>query len=165
MASHATAEETTKLWNMIRDIRFAMMTSADGPYLRSRPMAAAQKEFDGSLWFFVRASSHKVTEIGQDDRVGVSYADPDKQTYVSLSGHATLVRDAAAIKEHWSEILRAWFPNGKDDPDLALLRVDVEQAEYWDAPSSTMVNAFGYVKAALTGKPPHPGENRKVELR
>ncbi len=153
-----------KLWSMIKDVRFAMLTTEDGGHLRARPMVAVQKEFDGTLWFFTRASSHKVDEVKSDERVGVTYADPGQQNYVSLSGEAKLVRDRSAIDEHWAEPLRTWFPKGKDDPDVALLKVDVSAAEYWDAPNSTMVHAYGYVKSVLTGQPPHPGENRKVSL-
>jgi general stress protein 26 len=157
-------QKTGKLWEMIRPIRFAMLTSDDGGMLRSRPMVASQSDFDGTLWFFTRASSHKVDEVRAHDRVAVSYADPARQTYVSLSGHARLVRDKALIRDHWGEAVRTWFPKGIEDPDIALLRVDVEAAEYWDAPSSAMVHAYGYVKAVTTGKAPNPGDNEKLRL-
>lgn len=161
----STSDPKAKVWDMIRDIKFAMMVSEDGEHLRSRPMVASQQgDFDGNLWFFTRASSHKVTEVQQDQRVNLSYADPDKQNYVSVSGRATLVRDKQAIKGHWIEIFRTWFPKGTEDPDIALLKVEVQQAEYWDSPSSTMVHAYGYVKAVLTGAPPNPGENAKVNM-
>jgi len=157
-------ETTQKMWEMMKSISFAMLTTEDDDNLRARPMVAAQKEFDGTLWFFTRASSHKVNEVQHDQRVGVTYADPSKQDYVSLSGHARLVRDKAAIDAHWGESMRTWFPKGKDDPDIALLKVDVTMAEYWDAPNSTMVHAYGYLKAVVTGEPPHPGENEKIRL-
>jgi len=68
----------------------------------------------------------------------------------------------------WSRIksakLKAWFPNGKHDPDTALLEVTVQQAEYWDAPNSTVVQLYGYVRAAPTGRKPEAGENRKVAV-
>lgn len=157
-------QDTAKLWNMIKSIEFAMMVTEDGDHLRSRPMAVSQTEFDGKLWFFTRASSHKVAEVEHDQRVNLAYAHPAKQDYVSVSGRARLNRDRAAIDQHWSEPLRTWFPKGKDDPDIALLEVTVQQAEYWDAPSSTMVHAYGYVKAALTGQSPDPGGHGKVTL-
>ena len=156
--------QTAKLWDMIKSIGYAMMTTEDGDHLRARPMVASQSEFDGTLWFFTRASAHKVDEVESDSRVGVTYAEPTKQDYVSLSGRARLVRDAATIKAHWSESLRTWFPKGTDDPDIAILKVDVQTAEYWDAPNSTMLHAYGYVKAVVTGEPPHPGENAKLSL-
>lgn len=158
-------EAARKLWAMMRPIRFAMLTSEDGSLLRSRPMVAAQREFDGTLWFFTRAGSHKAQEVEARDRVCVSYADPDRQTYVSLSGNAVLMRDPALVRAHWGEAVRAWFPKGPDDPDIGLLRVDVTAAEYWDAPSSAMVQAYGYVKAVATGKAPEPGQHEALHLR
>ena len=158
-------DKTAKLWSMMKDAKFAMLTTDDGEHLRARPMAASQKEFDGTLWFFTRRSAPKVDEVQAEHRVGVTYANPDSQNYVSLSGRATLVQDKAAIDAHWSDILTTWFPNGKDDPDVALLRIEVSEAEYWDAPNSTMVHAYGYLKAKLTGIPPKGGENEKLHLR
>ena len=160
----ATPEIREKLWSMMKGIRFAMLTTEDGPHLRARPMAASQAGFDGTLWFFTRKSSHKVTEVNADERVGVSYSDPSSQNYVSLSGRAMLVTDGASIEAHWDESVRTWFPKGKDDPEIALLKVTVEAAEYWDAPNSTMLHAYGYVKAVLTGEAPNPGENKKVSF-
>ena len=164
MADKTHAEATQKMWELIKDIGFAMMTTEDEGHLRARPMASAQKEFDGNLWFFTRASAHKVDEVGEDPRVGVTYAEPSKQHYVSLSGRARLVRDKGTIEAHWSEPMRTWFPKGTDDPDIAILKVEVEMAEYWDSPSSTALHAYGYVKALATGERPAGGENQKVSF-
>jgi len=160
----ATPEVREKLWSMMKSIRIAMLTTDDGGHLRARPMAASQDDFDGTLWFLTNASSHKVAEVGADTQVGVTYADAGKQDYVSLSGTASLVTDRGTIDEHWSEWARTWFPKGKEDPDLALLKVKVTYAEYWDAPNSKMLHAYGYVKAVLTGEPPQPGGNEKVSF-
>jgi len=157
-------DEADKIWPLIKSAKFAMLVTEDGGDLRGRPMAASQEGFDGKLWFFTRASSHKVSEVNADNRVCVTYAATGSQDYVSFSGTAKLVRDKSQIDKRWSEILKAWFPNGKDDPDTALLEVTVQQAEYWDAPNSTVVQLYGHVKAALTGKTPEAGENRKVAV-
>ncbi len=157
-------DQNDKLWGMMKSVRIAMLTTEDGGELRARPMAASQKEFDGTLWFFTHASAHKVDEIAADQRVGVTYAEPGQQNYISLSGRASLVQDRAVIDEHWSDILTTWFPKGKDDADTAILRVDVTQAEYWDAPNSKWVHAYGYVKAKLTGVPPQAGDNEKISV-
>jgi general stress protein 26 len=157
-------QDADKLWALIKAAKFAMLVTEDAGHLRGRPMAASQKEFDGTLWFFTRASSHKVAEIQGDSRVCVTYAEPSSQDYVSFSGRAALVRDRAEIDARWSELLKAWFPDGKDDPEVALLKVSVEQAEYWDSPNSKIVQIFGYAKAALTGEPPQLGESKKVSV-
>jgi general stress protein 26 len=154
-----------KLGELIEGINIAMLTTIDDDgALRSRPMATQQIEFDGDLWFFAGASSAKAREIWSDKRVNISYAKPDSQRYVSVSGTAELVRDQAKIKELWNPIYKAWFPQGLEDPDLALLKVNVEQAEYWDAPSSKVVALVGFVKALATGKRPDLGENEKLDL-
>jgi general stress protein 26 len=155
--------DVQKLGKLIKGIKVAMLTTQDDDgTLRSRPMATQQAEFDGTLWFFTQASSHKVDEIDREHNVNLSYADAGDNRFVSISGRARLVRDKGKIDELWSPVLKAWFPKGKDDPDVALLRVDVEKAEYWDAPSSTLVKLVGFAKAVVKGQPYAPGENRKL---
>jgi general stress protein 26 len=168
MASSSSSNNKSiqKLASLIKDIRFAMLTTVcpDGT-LRSRPMATQQDEFDGVLWFFTSANEPKVREIQNDDHVNVSYADPDKNNYVSVSGRATLVRDKVIAKELWNPFFKAWFPKGLDDPQLALLRIAVEKAEYWDSPNSKLVQLAGFLKAVATGKQAKGGENEKITLR
>jgi general stress protein 26 len=83
---------------------------------------------------------------------------------VSVSGTAALIRDRAKIEEFWNPIYKAWFPDGLDDPTLALLVVNVEKAEYWDVGSSKMIQLVGFVKALATGEQFRPGDNAKLEL-
>jgi general stress protein 26 len=155
-----------KLDEMIKEIDFAMLTTvAEDGSLHSRPMSTQRAEFDGNLWFFTRASAPKVGEVEREQHVCVSYAKPESQSYVSVSGRATVVRDRAKIAELWSPELKAWFPDGPEDPDLALLKVAVERAEYWDSPSSAVAHAISFVKAMVTGQPADPGENEKIELK
>jgi general stress protein 26 len=155
--------DVKKLAKLIKGIQIAMMTTRDDDgTLRARPMQTQSEEFDGTLWFFTQASSHKVHEIDHEHQVNLSYAEPGNNRYVSVSGTATLVRDRAKIDELWTPVLKAWFPKGKDDPDVALLKVDVTKAEYWDSPSSTIVKLVGFTKAVLTGQQYRPGENEKL---
>jgi general stress protein 26 len=156
-------QQLSKLGELIRDIRVAMLTTIDEDgSLRSRPMAAPQVAFEGELWFFTGSDAPKVEEAQQCHQVNVSFADPAQQCYVSISGTATLVRNRQKMGELWSPWLRTWFPHGLDEPNLALLKVEVEKAEYWDAPASTMVQLYGVVKATLTGKAPQAGEHAKL---
>jgi general stress protein 26 len=168
MAEQARTENNQALEELrekIHGIRIAMLTTleADGS-LHSRPMATQKTEIDGDLWFFTAAGSTKAQDVQRDQRVNLSYADPDSQRYVSVSGLARLVRDRAKAAELWNPVLKAWFPQGLEDPDLALLRVEIEKAEYWDAPSSKMVQLAGFLKAIVTGKRYDQGENEKLDF-
>lgn len=159
-------EQIKKLAEMVKDIEFAMLTTVepDGS-LRSRPMATQKIEFDGDLWFFTRASSPKVDDVEHEQNVNASFARPEGQQYVSVSGKARLVRDRAKIEELWNPAYKAWFPEGLDDPDLALLKVSAEKAEYWDGNSSVVAHLVGFVKAVATGTAYHGGENEKIDLK
>lgn len=162
----ASHEEREKIWSLIKDAHVAMLTSEDGQRLRSRPMVASQHDFnDGCLWFFTRDDSPKVAQVQASHQVNVAYASTSDGSYVSLAGQAELVHDRAVIDAHWNDKAKAWFPKGKDDPAVAMLKVTVEQAEYWDANSSKMVVAYEYLKARMTGGTPDVGENKKVDLR
>jgi len=125
-------------------------------------MSTQQFESDGDLWFFTSDNGHKIDEINSDNRVNVAYSKPEDNTYVSVSGTAEVSKDRAKIEELWSPVLKAWFPEGLEDPTLCLLKVSVEEAEYWEASSSTLVQLFGFVKAMATGQEADYGGNKKV---
>lgn len=137
-----------KLRKLMKDVGIAMLTSAgkDGT-LRSRPMMTSQIAAEGDLWFIVKASSLLADEITDNQRVNVSYSNPKGDRYVSVSGTANLVRDPDKLRDLWSGKHKAWFPEGKRDPDLTLLKVTVDGADYWDARSSSMVHLAQFVKA------------------
>ena len=152
------------LGELIEDIKVAMMTTVeeDGS-LRSRPMWTHELHtFEGELWFFTRQHSHKMDELEHDHHVNLSYAEPKRDQYVSLSGRCSMVKDREKMEKLWTPALKAWFPEGLEDPELSLLRVRVEKAEYWDTPSSRMVQLAGFVKASVTGRPADPGDNEKL---
>jgi len=161
----AQKDPIAHLGKLIHGIKVAMMTTveSDGS-LRSRPMWTYDQGFDGELWFFTREHSAKVDEVVHDHHVSLSYAEPGKDHFVSVSGRARLVLDKEKARELWNPTLKAWFPQGLEDPELALLCVKVEKAEYWDAPNSRMVQLIGFVKAVLTGEQYKPGGNEKVQL-
>ena len=167
MTDHAAhAESVKKIADLIKSIDFGMLTTLDAEgRLHSRPMSSNKEvEFDGDVWFFTYAATPKVHEIENKPYVNVAFSDPKTQTYVSLSGRAELVRDPAKIKELWQPSLKAWFPKGLDEPDIALIKVNADQAEYWDSPASPIAHAISLAKGALTGQPAQSGENEKVSL-
>ena len=161
----ANLTEYENLWEKIEDVRVAMMTTSDKDgSLRSRPMYTQQAEFDGELWFFTADDSGKVEEISQEHQVNLNYAEPKSSLYVSVSGTAELVKDRSKIEELWSPMLKAWFKGGIDDPHLALLRVRVSRAEYWDDTSSKMSQLVGMVKSALGSESYESDEHGVLEL-
>lgn len=161
-------ERMSKLRELIADISTAQLVTMDADgVMRARPMATQQLDDDAELWFFTQDDAAKVDNVRVHPEVCVTYADPARDRYVSVSGKAELVRDREKIRSLWRPILKAWFPNGPDDPDLALLRVDVISAQYWDAANSKLVQLFGLIKAMATGASAADalGENEKVTVR
>jgi general stress protein 26 len=157
-----------QLWDLIKDIKFAMFTTRHGNgHLHSRPMTTQNRKIDedSSLWFFMSRKSEPVIDIAADSGVNVAYADPGDDSYVSVSGTATVVEDMERKKALWSKMTEAWFPGGVDDPDLALVRVDIIHAGYWDVKSNKLVQLVKMATAAVTGKPPQMGEHKEVRLK
>jgi general stress protein 26 len=165
-APQTRPDDLNELREMIKDIDFCMLTTIDeNGDLHSRPMSSnGQIDANGDLWFFTSASSNKVSEIANSPKVNVSFADPKNQKYISTTGTAELVRDRQKIEELWKPEFKIWFPEGKDDPQIALLRVNLTKAEYWDSPSSTVGYVLSFVSSLVTGKQPDVGENKKVDL-
>ncbi len=159
------SKNVKKLRSLIRNVKCAMLTTRDDEgRLVSRPMATQRAEFDGVLWFFTSNSTPKIADIRNSEQVNVSYSDPDRNRYVSVSGRAEIVRNRDKMEELWHPALKAWFPKGLDDPEIALLRVNVESAEYWDSPGFLTAYTFGLVKALATGRRPRAGRNRTLQF-
>jgi general stress protein 26 len=149
----------------VKDIKIAMLTTVSGTgQTHSRPMYTHQINDDGIIWFFSSKNSRKAAEIQINPQVNLSYSDPGNNLFVSVNGIASVVDDPEKIEELWSEMLRAWFPQGKKDPNIGLIRIDTTEAEYWDAPDSIVSQLLGVVKATLAGNPYKVGENKKINL-
>lgn len=157
-------EALAKVWSLIKGIRVAMLTSWDGEQMHARPMHGYQDEFSGKLYFFTKLASGKTHEINRFDKINLAYADPDSNTYVSIAGRGEIRRDRPLLEKYWNKHVAAWFPQGLDDPDLALIEVDCDSAQYWDSTSSTMRYFWEVASANVTGREPNLGENAKVKL-
>ena len=135
------SQDLARLAALVRQMRIGMLTTieADGS-LRSRPLETVEVDPEGRLWFFTQASSPKSARAEADDhQVNLSYADPRDEDFASISGTARVVRDLEKMRALWSSGLDRWFPRGLDDPDLALLEVRIDKAEYWDEPRNENV--------------------------
>lgn len=159
-----------KLVHMIKDIKFTMLTtvSQDGS-LHSRPMGTLEVNtdtFDGTLWFISRKDSIKNQNIKKDKHVNLAYANPDKQQYVSVSGKAFVSQDKEKMQKFWSPMLKAWFPQGLEDPELSLIGINAESAELWDSPPGKIVQLLGFAKSAVTGRPyDQKNQSEHLDLR
>ena len=154
-----------KIAELVKGIHICMLTTAreDGS-MSSRPMAVQDKVFDGTLWFLTRSGSDKVDEIEHDQHVLLSFADPGSSKYISLRGKARVDQDRGRIKELWNPMYKAWFPKGEDDPEIAVLRVDVTDGDYWEASGAKLVMMAKYAFAAATGGKVPLGEAGHVRV-
>ncbi len=145
-----TYDPVARLNELISGIEFAVLTTIrpDGN-LHSCPMAAHAVDPPGVLWFLSGSNTEKVEAVRTIQHVNLSFADPASQRYVSVSGFCELVRDRGKARELWNPSYTSWFPGGLDDPDLILLKIDVQQAEYWDASEGRMVELLGFQKPAI----------------
>ncbi len=145
--------EFDKVLELTKDIKMAMLTTQniDGA-LHSRPMQSQQMDQEGNFWFFTSDDTGKVEDIEEFPQVNLAFANPDDGSYVSIAGPAELNKDRAKIKELWNPSLKAWFPDGPEQEDIALLKIKMESAEYWDAPQGKVVKLFGIAKAAISGQ-------------
>ncbi len=155
-----------KLWELIKRHRFAMLTTLEtGGALHSRPMTTIERDYDGSLWFFVKSDAAAVSAVAAHAEVCLSYADPAAKDFVCVSGPAAIVTDVAIKKQMWSAEVQAWLPEGAESPLNLLLKVVPEHAEYWDSGSNKLVQLFSRAKALATGRAVRDGgEHRTVSL-
>lgn len=165
-AAPSRTECIAHLRELIDDVDVAMLTtrSAHG-HLLSRPLQTQMTEFDGDIWFMTSRRSEKVAEMNANPEVNVAYGSRSKNTYVSISGRAVIRRDKARIDRMWSPAYAVFFPKGKDDPDITLVRIEVRSAEYWDGPGSLVGKALSFALTAVTGDPGTMGENATMVLR
>jgi general stress protein 26 len=117
------------------------------------------------LWFITDQHGAKDEEIRAQPDVCLAFADIGSNTFLSLTGRAEMVRDNAKAKELWNNEAQAWWPKGPTDPDVRLLRVFPETAEYWDARGNSVTVALKLVAARLSGYPPALSKSQKVRMR
>ena len=152
--------DVDRVWELMDKISICMLTTHDGEQVRSRPMAAFVRRDDDAVYFLGDARRHKDAEIDENPNVGLAFADGHK--FVSVTGHAKVSRDKAKITELWSTAAKAWW-DSPDDPNIRLLTVTPDDAEFWEGPGK-IVGTIKMVAAAATNTRPNYGENRKVSM-
>ncbi|HEY0039061.1 MAG TPA: pyridoxamine 5'-phosphate oxidase family protein [Flavisolibacter sp.] len=152
LQSTEALEKFKKLVNEINICMFITNNNGDDQS-HTRPMATIEVEDNGTLWFYTDIRSIKVDEVQNEQEVHLTYAHPGKESYLDVWGSASLVTDRNQIKEKWSPVVKAYFPNGDEDPNLALLKITPSNCYYWESESGKMVQFFKMAVAAATGKP------------
>ncbi|KRF21008.1 hypothetical protein ASG90_00910 [Nocardioides sp. Soil797] len=147
---------------IMRDHRFCMLTTfATEGELHSHPMTPQQVEDSGDAWFFLDATSETARNLAKDPRINLAFG--DDSSWLSVAGTGTVRDDRSKIDELWNSMVEAWFPEGKDSPDLRLLRIEASSAQFWDTPGGKVASALSFVRTKVTGKRP-AGESDSVEL-
>lgn len=146
-------EAITKLQSLIKDIGTCMFfTNTQTGIHNTRPMAAIEVDGNGNVWFFANKQSSKVADIRKDTNVHLVFAHTTKDSYLDLRGRASIEEDKKSIEEKWNPIVKAWFPEGKNDPQLCLIKVKTDEAHYWDTDTTKMVEMLKIVASVVTGK-------------
>ena len=159
----ATESDEQTIEKLVAKASIALVTTvAEDGSLVSRPLAVQQRAFDGDLWFFTEDPSGKTAQVRANDQVNVALE--AGHGWLSISGRGSVVKDPAKIDELWSTGAEAWFEGGRDDPAVALLKVEAVTAEYWTSKAPMVVTLAKYAKAAVTGGRPDVGESKVVEL-
>ena len=150
------------VWKAIRSHRIAMLATEEDGRLVSRPMASYGHPEDGRIYFITQLDN-SIARPGQAVPVNLSYADTDKNNYLSVSGTARMSQDRQKLHELWSVWSEAWLPQGPDAKDVALIAVEPDNAKLWDA-SSKVIYAARMLKAAATQTTPDEGKVKMVEM-
>jgi len=141
------SDPIARLNELISGIPVAILTTQrpDGS-LHSCPMMTYPADTSGVLWFLAGDHSEKAEAIRTSQQVNLSYADAATQRYISVSGFCELIRDRAFARQLWHPEYASWFRGGIDDPTLILMKVDIQQAEYWDASHGRMMPLLGFTR-------------------
>ena len=154
-----------RIWGIIEKVGICMMTTRFEGGLRARPLEARPDRDENIIWFLTDRRGLKDDEIQAHPEVCLTFVYPTEKVYLSVTGRAFVTNDLCRAKELWNEEQQAWWPGGPADPNLLVMRVELDQAEMWDGPASSAVAAFEFAKARLTGKKPNLGENCKVTVQ
>jgi general stress protein 26 len=165
MNDWSKTESLKYLQDKVKEVKIAMLTTYNPEKgFNSRPMGTADIDDEGNIWFFTNEYSPKASEISVENTVSLTYSDPNNHTYLSIVAEASLVNDKEKMKELWTPFIKAFFPEGLNDPKLTLLKVQPTDAEYWDISSSSMVVLFNLLKAVVNGKQYDEGKHGKIAL-
>ncbi|MGZ3770383.1 MAG: pyridoxamine 5'-phosphate oxidase family protein [Bdellovibrio sp.] len=160
---YSFTESIKKLGELIKNVKFAMLTTTNSlGQLRSCPLTVQEVDVDGDIWFLINKNSEAFAHLTKDPRVNVSFSSEKK--YVSVSGKGEFIDDKDKLQTLWDSSLKIWFPEGVEDPNIVILRINVENAEYWQHPTYKVVQLAALAKSFITGEKEHRSEHQKLDL-
>jgi general stress protein 26 len=154
----------SRVWDIIEKVGVCMLTTQFAGGLRARPIEARTDRDAGLILFVTDVHSTKHDEVDAAPNVGLVFIDPKDKAYLSITGRAHVISDAARMEVVWRKTDEVWWSGGPTDPNVCLLMIEPLTAELWDGPASAAIAAFEFTKARLTGEEPKLGENRKVTV-
>ncbi|MDH6253757.1 general stress protein 26 [Chryseobacterium sp. H1D6B] len=144
-------EAIKKIQELSENARICMFcTELENIPLNSRPMTLKETDDSGNLWFISSDDSNKNFEIKEDRRVQLFFMNNSDSQYLSVYGEASVYKDKATIESKWSAMANAWF-DGKDDPNVSIIRVEPKETYYWDTKAGKLVSLLSFVASAVTG--------------
>jgi len=152
-----TGEEAlNKIRELLKHFRSAMLTTVTAVgVISTRPMGVQgdPDQFDGTLWFFTDDRSPKAQLVKTGAHTALVLQNDDKSTYLHMTGRASVERNMTKMQEFYTPLLRTWFPDGLEDPNLALIRFDADKVDYWESPGGMLQVLGAFTKAVVTGEP------------
>jgi general stress protein 26 len=142
-----------KLQDLVDDINICLFCTnlKNDNIATCRPMSPQKVDNQGNLWFFSDATSEKNREIEEDNTVQLFFSSPSKNSYLVINGTAEIIRDRQKTEELWSPIVKTWFKEGKNDPNISILKVRTDSAYFWDTEGNRMWNFFKMIASAAIG--------------
>ena len=146
-------EAIDKLKSLVNDIMVCLfctdLKTDDGS--TCRPMSTIKVCDQGNIWFFSEKSSDKNKAIAKNKEVQLFFSHPGKSSYMVVNGAAEIILDKTIIDELWTPIAKIWFKEGKEDPNISVIKVTPNKAYYWDTDGNRMVNFLKMVASVATG--------------
>jgi general stress protein 26 len=133
--------------------------------LTTRPMGVQKVCDQGNFWFLSSSESDKNAEIAIDDRVQLFFLNTSDYEFLSVYGKASITRDKQKIDELWTDIAKAWFEDGKEDPRVTVIKVTPEEGFYWDTKNGKLVSMIKILASAVLGKTLEEGVEGTIAVR
>ena len=161
---HDKAAVEHKLWEEIAETRFGMLGAASARAEHFVPMTTFAEPETGSLWFYTQ-TDNSLAEAAQTGATGLYvFMSKDRKLQAAIRGRLTASADPLHRDKFWSPVVSAYFPKGKNDPHLIMLRLACEDTEVWVSDSNVVKFAFEIAKANLTGVAPELGGKVALNL-